>query len=256
MCWATNGQLLTNKVLSRWKEYFEQNLNESSEEEPHTNQEPPRENDVIIDLPRRDEIVEAIKYLKDNKTAGSARTRKRPSCSKKSAECTQRDDPAALDRWNTIPESLTEGVLCPVYKKGGKFDCKSYCDICVLNVAFKIFAKILHIRLLPYANAVIEHYKSRVPVRQINNRPAVRSETDSGKKQRIHHHNSPSLNRLQVSIRNHNKNWNLCNNGGVRFPYQKLTYLNTKQRWQLSSAASKYRTTYYQRCFSISYLKR
>jgi hypothetical protein len=54
-------------VLSRWKEYFEQYLNESSEEEPHVNQEPPRKNDVNIDLPSRDEIVEAIIYLKDNK---------------------------------------------------------------------------------------------------------------------------------------------------------------------------------------------
>jgi predicted metal-dependent HD superfamily phosphohydrolase len=69
---ATNGQLLTNidQVLSRWREYFEQNLNESSEEEPHTNQEPARENDVIIDLPNREEIFEAIRYLKDNKAAG------------------------------------------------------------------------------------------------------------------------------------------------------------------------------------------
>jgi hypothetical protein len=69
---ATNGPLLTNKdqVVSRWKKYFEQHLNESSEEEPHTNQEPARENYVIIDLLNRDEIAEAIKYLKNNKAAG------------------------------------------------------------------------------------------------------------------------------------------------------------------------------------------
>jgi hypothetical protein len=36
-----------------------------SEEETQTNQEPPRENDVFIHLPSRDEIVEAIKYLKN-----------------------------------------------------------------------------------------------------------------------------------------------------------------------------------------------
>jgi hypothetical protein len=41
---AMSGQLLTNKdqALSRLEEYFEQHLNESSEEEPHMNQ-------VIID---------------------------------------------------------------------------------------------------------------------------------------------------------------------------------------------------------------
>jgi hypothetical protein len=69
ICWATNGQLLTDKdqVLSRWKEYFEQHWNKSSKDDAHANQEPPRENDVIIDLPNRDKIVEAIKYFKDNK---------------------------------------------------------------------------------------------------------------------------------------------------------------------------------------------
>jgi hypothetical protein len=62
---ATNGQLLTNKdqMLSRWKEYFEQNFNESFEEELHANQKPTRENDGIIDWPSRDDI-EAINYLK------------------------------------------------------------------------------------------------------------------------------------------------------------------------------------------------
>jgi hypothetical protein len=67
MCRDTNGQLLSNKeqVLSKWKEYFEQYLNESSEELP-------TENDVIIDLPSWDKIVGAIKYLEDNKVAGSA----------------------------------------------------------------------------------------------------------------------------------------------------------------------------------------
>jgi hypothetical protein len=40
---------------------FWRHLNESSEEEPHTNQEPLRENDVFIDLPSRYVlIVEAI----------------------------------------------------------------------------------------------------------------------------------------------------------------------------------------------------
>jgi hypothetical protein len=59
--------VLTNKeqVLSKWKEYFEQYLNESSEELP-------TENDVIIDFPSWDKIVGAIKYLEDNKVAGSA----------------------------------------------------------------------------------------------------------------------------------------------------------------------------------------
>jgi hypothetical protein len=104
MCRATNGHLLTNK-------FFEQNLNESSEEEPHTNQEPPRENDVIIDLPSRCEIVEVI----NNKAAGLD-----------SAELLKSGRPSLVNALNkmiqqvwigeTLPESCTDGVLCPVYK--------------------------------------------------------------------------------------------------------------------------------------------
>jgi hypothetical protein len=52
MCRATNGQLLINKdqMLSKWKEFFEQRLNESYKVEPHANQESSRENDVTINL--------------------------------------------------------------------------------------------------------------------------------------------------------------------------------------------------------------
>jgi hypothetical protein len=50
---------------------FEQHLNESSEENPHTNQELSRGDDVVNDVPDRDEIVKAIDYLTNNKAAGS-----------------------------------------------------------------------------------------------------------------------------------------------------------------------------------------
>jgi hypothetical protein len=50
-----------------------------------TNQELPRKNYVTIDLPSRDEIVEAIKYLKDNKVA---------SADSKAAELLNSDGPS------------------------------------------------------------------------------------------------------------------------------------------------------------------
>jgi hypothetical protein len=112
-----------------------------------------------------------------------------------------------------------------VYKKGDILDCKNYRGICQLNVAYKVFAKVLHSRLLPEANAVLQHYAARYQSRK--------STTDqffallqlvSGKKQRIQHHNSSTLHRLQGSIRHDNKKWNLCNKGGARFPYQTNTF--------------------------------
>jgi hypothetical protein len=41
----------------------------------------------------------------------------------------------------TLSESRTEGVLCLVYKKDDKVDCKNYRDICHLNFVYKYSLK-------------------------------------------------------------------------------------------------------------------
>jgi hypothetical protein len=63
MCRSKNGELLTNKDqgLSRWKEHFEQHLNEGEERD---HDQPPdqvdfRDDGVEIDLPSREEIESA-----------------------------------------------------------------------------------------------------------------------------------------------------------------------------------------------------
>jgi hypothetical protein len=64
--------------------------------------------------------------------------------------------------------SWSERVLCPVYKKGDKLDCKNYRGICLLNVTYKVVAKILYDRLLPHANAAVQHYQLQLfALRQI-----------------------------------------------------------------------------------------
>jgi hypothetical protein len=60
----------------------------------------------------------------------------------------------------TLPKRWTEGVLCPVYKKGDKLNCKNYRGICLSNVKYKVFAKILYDRLLPHANAAVPYYQA------------------------------------------------------------------------------------------------
>jgi hypothetical protein len=122
MCQANNGELLTkkNQVLARWKENFEEHLNEGSE----------------------------------------SITTRRPA-----AELLKNGGPNLVDAlyeviqqaWTseTLPRSWTAGVLCSVYKKGDKLDCKNYREICLLNVTNKVFTKILYDRLLPHANAAL-----------------------------------------------------------------------------------------------------
>jgi hypothetical protein len=160
MCRAKNGELLTNKnqVLARWKEHFE----EHSESEQPTRPVNLRDDGVDIDLPSREEIEGVLKYLKNINKAACADSI--------AVELLKNGGPSLVDAviqqtWTseTLPRSWTEGVFCPVYKKGDKLDCKNYRRICLLNVTNKVFAKILYDRLLP----------GWVLIRQINNRPTL-----------------------------------------------------------------------------------
>jgi hypothetical protein len=73
MCRAKNGELLTkrDKVLSRWKEHFEQHLNDGAGHDWPPDQVDLGDDGVEIYLPIREEIEGALKYLKNNKAAGS-----------------------------------------------------------------------------------------------------------------------------------------------------------------------------------------
>jgi hypothetical protein len=76
LCRAKNGELLTNKnqVLARWKEHFEEHLNEDSKSEQPTRPVNLRDDGVDIDLPSREEIEGALQYLKNNKAVYRGRT--------------------------------------------------------------------------------------------------------------------------------------------------------------------------------------
>jgi hypothetical protein len=58
-------------VLARWKEHFEEHLKEGAESEQPTRPVDLRDDGVHIDSPSREEIEEALKYLKNNKAAGA-----------------------------------------------------------------------------------------------------------------------------------------------------------------------------------------
>jgi hypothetical protein len=73
MCRTKNEELLTNnnQVLAEWKEHFEVHLNEGSALEQPTRPVDLRDDGVDINLPSSEEIERALKYLKNNKTAGA-----------------------------------------------------------------------------------------------------------------------------------------------------------------------------------------
>jgi hypothetical protein len=123
-----------SQVLARWKEHFEVYLNKGSKLEQPTRPVDLRDDGVDIDLAIREGIEGALKYLKNNKAAGADSI---------AAELLKNAGPNLVDAlhaviqqaWTgeTLPRSWNEGVLCPVYKKGDKLDCKNYRGICLLN---------------------------------------------------------------------------------------------------------------------------
>jgi hypothetical protein len=51
--------------------------------------------------------------------------------------------------WNMhkILDEWTRGVICPIFKKGNILDCNNYRGISILNVAYKVYAKIVTKRM-------------------------------------------------------------------------------------------------------------
>ena len=52
--------------------------------------------------------------------------------------------------WNNeqLPQQWNEGVICPVYKNGGRLNCNNYRPITLQNIAHKIFDILLNKRLI------------------------------------------------------------------------------------------------------------
>jgi hypothetical protein len=93
-------------------------LNEGSKAEQPTRPVDLRDDGVDIDLPSREKIEGALKYLKNNKAA---------SADSIAAELMKNGGPDLVDALHAVmiqqawtgenlPRSWTEGVLCPVYR--------------------------------------------------------------------------------------------------------------------------------------------
>ena len=59
-----------------------------------------------------------------------------------------------------IPVEWKTGLICPIYKQGDPMLCKNYRAITLLTTTYKIFSKILYLKLLPYTQKIIGNYQS------------------------------------------------------------------------------------------------
>jgi hypothetical protein len=78
-------------------------------------------------MPNREQTVETIEYLKDNKGAGSESI---------AAEQLKSGGPSLVNALNEMIQQIWIGETQT--ESWAKIDCKNYCGICLLNKAYKL----------------------------------------------------------------------------------------------------------------------
>jgi hypothetical protein len=135
-------------ILQRWKQYFcdLQSLNDPQPEIDAENIT--YNNEEEVPPPTYYEVTQVIEKLKTHKAAGSDNI---------SAELIKAGGTVLKQRihklieriWEeeTLPNEWTEGIICPIYKKGDRMLCSNYRPITLLNVVYKIFTILIHNKL-------------------------------------------------------------------------------------------------------------
>lgn len=164
MCKNAQGKIVNDEreIIATWKQHFEKLLNtEQNQDEINQEEECVYSSaDPQVDDPSYEEVIDAIKSLKNNKAAGTDSIN--AELIKYGGETTHRliyEIIKAIWRNKRMPYEWKIGILCPVYKKGDKLDCANYRGITLLCVAYKILTSIILNRIKSIAEEVIGEYQ-------------------------------------------------------------------------------------------------
>ena len=107
-----------------------------------------------------EEVRGAITALKNNKSPG------RDNISAEQLKYGGSDLEKAIHEliakiWETelIPDDWNEGIICPIFKKGDKFQCSNYKGITLISTVYKVLSGILKGRIAPLAEKEIGSYQ-------------------------------------------------------------------------------------------------
>jgi hypothetical protein len=162
-CKDKRGDLIGDSegIVKRWAEYFEELLNkpntiveQEQEEEEFYGPEPDVKN------PSKEEVVTMIKELKNNKAPGE---------DKITGEIIKYGGEKLWDLihelisniWEQeeMPKEWSVAIIHPIHKKNDKTNCSNYRGISLLNVTYKVMAKIIAKRLTPYTEEILGDYQ-------------------------------------------------------------------------------------------------
>ena len=155
-----------NGIMERWAEYFEDLLNDI-EEETAEQQDQEREGQMEINSVEEsvadvtlEEVKQAIVLMRNNRAPGedgiSIELFKYGG-----EELSSHMSTLIREIWKReeMPEVWNTAVICPIHKKNDKLVCSNYRGISLLNVAYKIFSKVLARRLEIYAERELGEYQ-------------------------------------------------------------------------------------------------
>ena len=144
------GNLLTteNEIESRWTEHFQELLNRPIPEDIPEISEPEIDLDINLEPPTKEEIILAIRTLKNKKAPGGDNL---------NAELFKTDPYLSAnilfkpfhDIWvgEKLPSNWNIGKIVKIHKKGSLNDCNNWRGITLLSVPSKIMAKIIMNRI-------------------------------------------------------------------------------------------------------------
>lgn len=150
------------KILNRWKEYFDETLNNQTELNRIT------QNDMTIQYvenyiepPTIDDTMKAITKLKNGKASGEDMITSE-LLKNGGHELHKRMHALVQKIWSneTLPTEWLNSVIVPVHKKGDKTNCSNYRGISLLSTGYKIFTNVLYDKMEKFAEEIIEDYQA------------------------------------------------------------------------------------------------
>lgn len=141
---------INNITEKEWLKYYETLWTNSTE----VNTNPKLMELANVDLIEIEELENALKTFKNKKTPGiDCINIELLKYAPKEVKERFLDIINVCWRMCIIPDEWKKGLICPIFKKGNRHECTSYRGICLLSIAYKIYAKIITRRL----NVINEH---------------------------------------------------------------------------------------------------
>lgn len=153
-------------IMERWVEYFEDLLNDTEEmileprDQGSEDQMEGADEEETVPEVTLNEVKDAISLMRNNRAPGEDGIP--AELFKYGGEEVMRSMYTLIRSiWESeqIPEDWNTAVICPIHKKNDKTVCSNYRGISLLNVAYKIFSKVLARRLEVYAERELGEYQ-------------------------------------------------------------------------------------------------